>query len=91
MRAGLTPSNSKADAGGDLQDLFSGQPGEKSRGSHSWRVAPPKAMKMRVVSGVPTGFWLTLSAIPGLRCAPPWAIFQRSLRELCTLAPRPHS
>jgi hypothetical protein len=27
------------------------------------------------------------SAIPGFRCAPPWAIFPRSLRELCVPDP----
>jgi len=46
-----------------------------------WRCGS-RIMKMRRGPGVPTGLWLSLLVIPGLRCAPPWDIYLRSLREL---------
>jgi len=39
-------------------------------------------MKLWLASDVPPGLPPFLFCIPGLRCAPPWAIFLRSLREL---------
>jgi hypothetical protein len=39
-------------------------------------------MKMQLDSDVPPGLEILLFAAPGFRCAPPWAIFLRSLREL---------
>ena len=42
-------------------------------------------------SDVPTGLGLFLRSIPGLRYAPPWAIFLRSLRELMLRDCRPRA
>jgi len=43
---------------------------------------------MQLVSNVPPGLALMSFVIPGFRCAPPWAIFPRSLRELSGPLPR---
>ena len=54
----------------------------KSNRSHTWRVAPPEEHENAAGFGRPSGTDSRCLPIPGFRCASPWAIFLRSLREL---------
>ena len=54
---------------------------ERQQQSDMELCSAPK-MKMRMGSNVPPGLSFPGGIIPGFRCAPPWANFLRSLREL---------